>query len=310
MTDTRPLDTRPLDPGLRRCTLDRLMFSFGHELDEVQEFSDWRRGLCDAGLYPFETIRHGAQRPRVRIERDTMGDTFDVLNFANYNYLGLGSHPDVIRAAPDAVGRYGLGAACAPNLSGEQVDFYIATFSKSFSGVGGALIAHRDVTRDVNWYAKSRLFSCALDPGVTGGDAEGAGTGQGRRHEAARFRPVRGQARLLRVADRLRDQRVLRAAGRRPAARVAAHRAPARTAPGRRPVQSLTPKDGWMYGGGNLFEFRRAENQRNLKTASAPVSHPFEGIDLTGVRAEHCHVQMWSEPGTIGRENPFFLQPA
>lgn len=318
MTDTRMTGTRSLDPALRRCTLDMFMFSFGHELDEVQEFADWRRGLCDAGIYPFETIRHGAQRPHVRIERDTTGDTFEVLNFANYNYLGLGYHPEVIRAAQEAIGRYGLGAACAPNLSGtlqvhreleqalvdffgvpdrgvtlftsgygantgtlqalaqkghhvvldrlahmsllegartsgaavhyfrhndpdhldevltpicgtgarvivcvegvysadgdfgrlreivevskrrgayvlvdeahstllagtqgrgvserdgvlDQVDFYIATLSKSFSGVGGALIARRDVTRYVNWYAKSRLFSCALDPGVTGG---------------------------------------------------------------------------------------------------------------------------------------------
>jgi 7-keto-8-aminopelargonate synthetase-like enzyme len=306
-----------LDPAYRQCTLDMFMFTFGHALDEVEEFAAWRRALCDAGLYPFETVRHGAQTPSVRIERDT-GDTFPVLNFANYNYLGLGYHPDVIRAAQDAVGRYGLGAACAPNLSGtlqvhrdlehalvdffglpdrgvtlftsgygantgtlqaivqrghhvildrlahmsllegarasgaavhyfdhndpdhldrvladvcgtgarvvvcvegvysadgdfgrlaelvavtkrrgayilvdeahstllagaggrgvaeqegvlEDVDFYIATLSKAFSGVGGALIARTPVAQYVNWYARSRLFSCALDPAVTGG---------------------------------------------------------------------------------------------------------------------------------------------
>ena len=307
----------PLDPAYRQCTLDMFMFSFGHELDEVDEFAAWRRALCEAGVYPFETIRQGAQAPSVRLERDT-GDAFDVLNFANYNYLGLGYHPEVIAAAQAALARYGLGAACAPNLSGtmqvhreleqhlvdffglpgrgvtlftsgygantgtlqaivqrghhvvldrlahmsllegarasgaavhyfdhndpdhldqvlagvcgtgarvvvcvegvysadgdfgrlarlveitrrrgayilvdeahstllagaggrgvaeqegvlDQVDFYIATLSKAFSGVGGALIARREVTQYVNWYAKSRLFSCALDPGVTGG---------------------------------------------------------------------------------------------------------------------------------------------
>jgi glycine C-acetyltransferase len=293
------------------------MFSFGHALDEVDEFAAWRRALCEAGVYPFETIRQGAQRPSVRLERET-GETFDVVNFANYNYLGLGYHPEVIRAAQEAVARYGLGAACAPNLSGTlqvhreleealvdffglpdrgvtlftsgygantgtlqavvqrghhvvldrlahmsllegartsgatihyfdhndpdhldavlaeigdtgarivvcvegvysadgdfgqlaaivevcrrrgayvlvdeahstllagahgrgvaerdgvlaEVDFYIATLSKAFSGVGGALIAKRPVAQYVNWYAKSRLFSCALDPAVTGG---------------------------------------------------------------------------------------------------------------------------------------------
>lgn len=307
----------PLDPAYRQATLDMFMFSFGHALDEVDEFADWRRALTDAGVYPFETVRQGAQRPAVQLVRET-GESFDVVNFANYNYLGLGYHPDVIRAAQEAVARYGLGAACAPNLSGtlqvhrdledallqffgmpdrgvtlftsgygantgtlqalvqrghhvvldrlahmsllegartsgatvhyfdhndpdhlasvlgevcgtgarvivcvegvysadgdfgrladivavtrrhgayilvdeahstllagargrgvaeqdgvlDEVDFYIATLSKSFSGVGGALIAKAPVARYVNWYARSRLFSCALDPAVTGG---------------------------------------------------------------------------------------------------------------------------------------------
>lgn len=306
-----------LAPAARRCTLDMFMYSFGHELDEVDEFDAWQRELCAAGMYPFENVRHGAQRPAVQLERTT-GERLDVLNFANYNYLGLGYHPEVVRAAQDAIARHGLGAACAPNLSGTlqvhreleaaladflgvpgrgvtlftsgygantgtlqailqrghhavldrlahmsllegarisgadvhyfdhndpqhldevlagicgqgrrvvvavegvysadgdfgrlaeivavckrrgayvlvdeahstllagahgrgvaekdgvlaDVDFYIATLSKAFSGVGGALIADRKVTQYVNWFAKSRLFSCAMDPGVAAG---------------------------------------------------------------------------------------------------------------------------------------------
>jgi glycine C-acetyltransferase len=293
------------------------MFSFGHDLDEVDEFAAWRRALVEAGVYPFETTRQEGQRPSVRLVRDS-GEALDVLNFANYNYLGLGYHPEVIAAAQQAIARYGLGAACAPNLSGTlqvhrdledalvdffglpdrgvtlftsgygantgtlqalvqrghhvvldrlahmsllegarasgadvhyfdhndpdhldavladvcgtgarvvvcvegvysadgdfgrlaeivavtkrrgayllvdeahstllagahgrgvaeqegvlaEVDFYVATLSKSFSGIGGALVARKPVTQYVNWYARSRLFSCALDPGVTGG---------------------------------------------------------------------------------------------------------------------------------------------
>ncbi|MBA7706040.1 2-amino-3-ketobutyrate coenzyme A ligase [subsurface metagenome] len=45
----------------------------------------------------------------------------------------------------------------------------IATFSKSFGGVGGCLFAREGLTNYVNWYARSRMFSCALDPAVTGG---------------------------------------------------------------------------------------------------------------------------------------------
>src|SRR5207244_4216403 len=37
---------------------------------------------------------------------------------------------------------------------------------------GGALVARRDIVRYVNWYARCRMFSCALDPAVTGGMAK------------------------------------------------------------------------------------------------------------------------------------------
>jgi glycine C-acetyltransferase len=51
----------------------------------------------------------------------------------------------------------------------DQVDMIIATFSKSFGGVGGCLFAREEIANYVNWYARSRMFSCALDPAVTGG---------------------------------------------------------------------------------------------------------------------------------------------
>ncbi|UCD38943.1 MAG: aminotransferase class I/II-fold pyridoxal phosphate-dependent enzyme [Fidelibacterota bacterium] len=51
----------------------------------------------------------------------------------------------------------------------DEVDMIIATFSKSFGGVGGCLFAREELTNYVNWYARSRMFSCALDPAVTGG---------------------------------------------------------------------------------------------------------------------------------------------
>jgi glycine C-acetyltransferase len=55
----------------------------------------------------------------------------------------------------------------------EDVDYIVLTFSKAFGGVGGALVAHRDVARYVNWYARCRMFSCALDPAVAAGVAVG-----------------------------------------------------------------------------------------------------------------------------------------
>jgi 7-keto-8-aminopelargonate synthetase-like enzyme len=51
----------------------------------------------------------------------------------------------------------------------DLIDYFVVTFSKALGGVGGALIARREVARYVNWYARCRMFSCALDPAVTAG---------------------------------------------------------------------------------------------------------------------------------------------
>jgi len=50
-----------------------------------------------------------------------------------------------------------------------KVDMIIGTFSKSFAGVGGCLYAKEEISNYISWYARSRMFSCALDPAVTGG---------------------------------------------------------------------------------------------------------------------------------------------
>ena len=51
----------------------------------------------------------------------------------------------------------------------EQVDFFILTFSKAFCALGGALIAKKELTRYVDWFAKNRMFSAGIPPSVVGG---------------------------------------------------------------------------------------------------------------------------------------------
>jgi glycine C-acetyltransferase len=58
---------------------------------------------------------------------------------------------------------------CAEQGVLDQIDLFVITFSKAFGGIGGALIAKKEITQYVNWYARCRMFSCALDPAVTGG---------------------------------------------------------------------------------------------------------------------------------------------
>jgi len=80
----------------------------------------------------------------------------------------------------------------------DQVDYLVVTFSKAMGGVGGALIAHCNVARYVNWYARCRMFSAAIDPAVTAGVTRGLELGSGEDGAAARAR-LQQNAVLLRT---------------------------------------------------------------------------------------------------------------
>ena len=94
---------------------------------------------------------------------------------------------------------------CGPNGRGvaeqmgvlDQVDYFVVTFSKALGGVGGALIARREITRYVNWYARCRMFSCALDPAVTAGVTRALELAHGS-DGVARRRRLQDNAALLR----------------------------------------------------------------------------------------------------------------
>ncbi len=306
-----------LKEHFRDYTYDMFLINMSPEPEEMEMFSQWLKILNEKGINSFEAIRTSAQTTEVDIVRQT-GTHLKVLNFSSYNYLGFGYHPEVIKAAQDAVAQYGLGAASSPVISGTysihkqledaivnffglpnkgvslfssgygvnlgvisafastgshlvldrsahmcilegaklsgakisyfrhnnmedlekiltevcddftrvlicaegvysgdgdygnikdivklakkyqaytlvdeahstlvagetgrgvcelqgvlaDVDFYVMTFSKAFAGVGGAVLASKDLIQYINWYAKCRMFSCALDPAVTGG---------------------------------------------------------------------------------------------------------------------------------------------
>lgn len=314
-----------------KLTLESFKESRGKSHEEVTLFNQWLDEKKQSGIYSIETMRLGATGPKVEILRQT-GETYEVINFANYNYLGYATHPKVIQAGKDALDKYGLGATASPLVSGmmdihkkledtlleymglegcgitiftsgfgalvgaisayvgendhvvmdtlshasivdgietsgaqlhvfghndmteleeilqslgdtdakvlicaegvysadgdygnisgivrlakkynaatlvdeahsmliagpngrgaveeqgvlEDVDMVVGTFSKSFSGIGGFLFAKKELTQYVNFYARNRMFSCALDPAVTGGMTaaiEVAMTGEGR----------------------------------------------------------------------------------------------------------------------------------
>jgi glycine C-acetyltransferase len=66
------------------------------------------------GLYKKERIIEGAQGAEITVNNKT------VLNFCANNYLGLSSHPDVIKAAKDAIDARGYGMSSVRFICGTQ----------------------------------------------------------------------------------------------------------------------------------------------------------------------------------------------
>ncbi|HQU59862.1 MAG TPA: glycine C-acetyltransferase, partial [Saprospiraceae bacterium] len=59
--------------------------------------------IRDAGLYKVERIITTPQAAAIRTQ-----STGEVLNFCANNYLGLSSHPEVIKAAKEAIDTHGF----------------------------------------------------------------------------------------------------------------------------------------------------------------------------------------------------------
>jgi glycine C-acetyltransferase len=91
----------------------------------------------------------------------------------------------------------GRGVAAAQGVL-DQVDFFVVTFSKALGAIGGAVIARRDIARYINWYARCRMFSCGLDPAVTGGVLEALQLGAGAEGDERRAR-IRDRSSQLRA---------------------------------------------------------------------------------------------------------------
>jgi glycine C-acetyltransferase len=76
-----------------------------HQLQEIK----------DAGLYKKERVITSPQGAEI----DTL-EAGDVLNFCANNYLGLSSHPDVVKAAKDTIDSHGYGLSSVRFICGTQ----------------------------------------------------------------------------------------------------------------------------------------------------------------------------------------------
>ena len=73
------------------------------------------KALDAAGLLKRERVIGSAQGPVVRL-----ADGREMINLCANNYLGLANHPAVLKAAQDALTRYGYGVASVRFICGTQ----------------------------------------------------------------------------------------------------------------------------------------------------------------------------------------------
>ncbi len=74
----------------------------------------------DAGLYKEERYIHGPQGADISVEYPEKAPTEEVINFCANNYLGLSSHPEVIKAAQKGLDRRGYGMSSVRFICGTQ----------------------------------------------------------------------------------------------------------------------------------------------------------------------------------------------
>jgi len=80
-----------------------------------KQLQDELANIEEAGLYKKERIITNPQGANIKV---ASGD--EVLNFCANNYLGLSSHPDVIKAAKDALDTHGYGMSSVRFICGTQ----------------------------------------------------------------------------------------------------------------------------------------------------------------------------------------------
>jgi len=79
-----------------------------------QQIQKELQSLKDQGKYKTERELSSAQGPEVELNGQR------VLMFASNNYLGLGNHPEVVKAAEDALKEYGFGLSSVRFICGTQ----------------------------------------------------------------------------------------------------------------------------------------------------------------------------------------------
>lgn len=83
-------------------------------------YSEILSGLKDAGLFKVERYIHSAQAADIEVEFPEGSSVRKVINICANNYLGLSSHPEVVKAAHEGLDSRGYGMSSVRFICGTQ----------------------------------------------------------------------------------------------------------------------------------------------------------------------------------------------
>ena len=89
---------------------DKLKDLYKSQLDDIRE----------AGIFKEERFIHSSQAADIEVEFPTGSEIRSAINMCANNYLGLSSHPDVIKAAHEGLDTRGYGMSSVRFICGTQ----------------------------------------------------------------------------------------------------------------------------------------------------------------------------------------------
>jgi glycine C-acetyltransferase len=83
-------------------------------------YQEQLKAIRDAGIFKQERFIHSPQAAEIEVEYPLGASVRPVINMCSNNYLGLSSHPDVLKAAHEGLDRRGYGMSSVRFICGTQ----------------------------------------------------------------------------------------------------------------------------------------------------------------------------------------------
>ena len=104
-------------------------------------YSGELQGMKDKGIFKEERYIQSPQAASIKVEYPKGAEPKQVLNFCANNYLGLSSHPDVVKAAHEALDSRGYGLSSVRFICGTQdIHDELETKMSQFLGMEGTCL--------------------------------------------------------------------------------------------------------------------------------------------------------------------------